>query len=168
MRAWLEDFLANPPAADGCVVWPFSLNGSGYPTARWDGAPQTVGRIVLTHLVGPPPGPRMEAAHAPGVCHNRACVNPGHLRWATRLENVADTVRDGTSNRGERCATAKLTRPKVLAIYHAKGRPSDVAAEHGVPQSTVRHIKSGYTWSSVTGHRPKRAATVAIDRLAAS
>jgi hypothetical protein len=53
-------------------------------------------RYVLTLTAGPPPFPRAVAAHAPLVCHNPACVNPRHLRWASQAENAADMKIDGT------------------------------------------------------------------------
>jgi len=45
-------------------------------------------RMALVLTVGPAPRRGLHAAHS---CHNRTCVNPAHLRWATQRENLKDS-----------------------------------------------------------------------------
>lgn len=60
--------------------------------------------------------------------NQRDCCNPAHLRLGTRLENVADMIRQGrVSNRkGENSATSKFTNEHILALRaaHASGNYS--------------------------------------------
>lgn len=104
-------------------------------------------KIVLTRVAGEPPAPGMDAAHAPVICHNRACVNPKHLRWATRAENFADKVPDGTAPRGEACGAAKLTARDVQEIRSSAERGMDLAARFGVSQATISTIRARKTWA---------------------
>lgn len=156
-RPWLTAFLANPPDTDQCITWPFSCDNNGYAQVNWEGTIRKVARVVLTHTAGPAPtGRRIEAAHAPLVCHNRGCINPRHLRWATPAENNADKLADDTHHRGQRHGMASLTNAQALAIYHAKGEHLAIGARYGVSRQSVTNIKNGHTWTWLTGH--KRAA----------
>lgn len=79
-----------------CIIWPFYIAPDGYGRMTVRGRPQTAHRVVLGLAKGEPPRDRMDAAHAAGVCWSRACVNPNHLRWATRYENEQDKKKSGT------------------------------------------------------------------------
>lgn len=141
--AWLKDAVNS--STDECLLWPFGVCGTGYGSVKWEGARSYPHRVVLILSSGFPEG-RQEAAHAPGVCHNRLCCNPRHLRWATPAENNADKVIDGTHHRGERHGNAKLTEVEVLAIRADDRTQRAIAADYGVSEGTVNHIKRRATW----------------------
>jgi HNH endonuclease len=64
-----------------CLIWPFShRDGRGYINE------EPVSRFVCKLAHGSPPTDKHDAAHN---CGNERCVNPHHLRWATRKENMA-------------------------------------------------------------------------------
>ncbi len=151
-REWVETFIADLPESDTCLHWPYSTD-KGYPQIWWEGKRTTVSRIVLTAAVGPPPDPRMHAAHAPGICHNRACVNPRHLRWATPRQNSDDRLIDGTDTRGEKNARSAIDRNRALAIYLDTGTQVSIARRYNTTRSAVANIKNGYTWAWLTGHQ---------------
>lgn len=65
-----------------------------------DGRTHTVSRLVCEYINGKAPSPEHEAAHNCGKGHE-GCVNPLHMRWATRAENFSDKVIHGTSMRGK-------------------------------------------------------------------
>jgi hypothetical protein len=104
-----------------------------------------------------------EMAHGPiptglVVCHecdNTKCVNVDHLFLGTQADNVADMMRKGRGNkaRGESQWCAKLTEKDVLAIIgrldNGEGNAS-IARDYDVTRATIRFIKIGRTWSSVT------------------
>jgi hypothetical protein len=83
-------------------------------------------------------------------CHNDGNPQNNHwsnLRWDTPKNNHADKVRHGTTNRGERCGTAKLTLEQVRAIRQDDRLQRIIAAEYGVKDNTISRIKSFKRWA---------------------
>lgn len=140
-------------STDDCIVWPFARTGKGYGKLYVGGRLYGAHRLVLERTAGPAPAAGMAAAHTPGICHNRACVNPRHLRWATVAENHADKVVDGTHSRGEQHGSAKLTAAQVLAILKDKRLGTVIAAELGLSPTAIYHIRRGQNWAWLTGGR---------------
>ncbi len=91
-----RDFLLAELAAytftEACREWPYAIGTHGYGALNWEGQQQTVPRIVCTIENGYPDEGE-EVLHS---CHNRKCWNPKHLRWGSRLQNVADSIAHGT------------------------------------------------------------------------
>jgi hypothetical protein len=81
-----------PEPNTGCLIWIGATGGSDRrPKVTVDGKQQYVSRLVCEETLGPPPGPWHQAAHAtPQGCIGGDCVNPNHLRWATKVENEGD------------------------------------------------------------------------------
>lgn len=71
------------------------MHQKGYGLIRIDGVMCRVHRLVCIRRHGPPPTDDLEAAHS---CGNAGCVNPRHIRWATRFENAADKKLHGTDS----------------------------------------------------------------------
>lgn len=91
----------------GCVFWPF---GVGYGALRVDGKKVTATRHMCALAHGDPPKPNLDAAHSCGNGH-LGCVNPNHLRWATRSENVADAMNHGRRPGPPQQARVHTSRP---------------------------------------------------------
>lgn len=70
-----------------CVIWPFG--GGAYGNIKFDGKGMTASRAMTIIAHGPPPFDGAESAHSCGQGHV-GCVNPNHLRWKTRAENMAE------------------------------------------------------------------------------
>lgn len=131
-----------------CIVWPFHINSGGYPMVGMGGRHKRAHRHICEMAHGAPPSAKHDAAHS---CLNRACVNPNHLRWATRKENIADGVSAGRVRRGQEHNFAHMTNEEAQAIWQAKGTAREVAERLGVNEWTVYKIRQGKSWAWLTG-----------------
>lgn len=152
-------------AGDDCLLWPYAKAGRGYGTLSIDGRLSYAHRFVCELSNGPPPTPRHEAAHSCGNGH-LGCVSPHHLRWATRRENHADKIEHGTHNRGERCASSKLTAAEVLEIRSLAGAlpQSQIGAKFGVSQTTAGQIIRRARWGWLNGPSAPPLGKSAVER----
>jgi hypothetical protein len=138
---------------DGCLLWPYEISSHGYGTVSKDGKRRIASREMCKAAHGPPPSEGLDAAHS---CHNRACCNPRHLRWATRSENNLDMFKDGTAMCGEKVFSAKLTEAQVLEIRSITGKTQAQIAEiYGVNATAISRILSGKRWGWLNGQQSK-------------
>jgi len=126
---------------DDCIIWPFSIERSGYPGNNK--GRRTI-RVVCERAHGPP-FLKADAAHS---CDVKACVNPRHLRWATRRENEAEKARTG-AGRGERGKDAKLTVADVLAIRATTENYAVVSDRYGISTRHFYAIRNRRKWKHV-------------------
>lgn len=134
---------------DPCIIWPYGTIPQGYGKFSLAGIHTTAPVYACTLRYGPCP-PGMECCHGP--CNNRLCVS--HVRWDTSAQNNADKVRDGTSNRGERCGTSKLTEEEIFQIIELRNQGLTnraIAAIFDSRPQTISSIVNGYTWTWLTG-----------------
>jgi predicted XRE-type DNA-binding protein len=105
-----------------------------------------VHRLILETFVGPCPD-GMECRHKDGTRHNNDLSN---LSWNTFSTNQKDRVKHGTSNRGERCGTAKLTNLQVAEIRKLLKEKhitqKDIAKIYGVSNPIISRINTGKIW----------------------
>ena len=99
-------------------------------------------RLVLEAFVGKCPQ-GMEGCHNDGNPFNNHLSN---LRWDTPKNNHADKIRHGTTNRGERCGTAKLTLEQVRAIREDTRLQRIIAKEYNIAESMISRIKNRVRW----------------------
>lgn len=104
-------------------------------------------RLVLQAFVGPCP-PRMQACHNNGVRSDNRLVN---LRWDTALNNIGDREKHGTTPRGSRNGSAKLTEEDVREIRstYASGGCTyrSLADRFGISYTQVGSIIRGEWWA---------------------
>lgn len=140
--------------SDDCLWWPFARTGAGYAAVTVDGVGKVASREMCIAAHGQPPEPRSEAAHSCGNGH-LACVNPKHLRWASRSGNLSDRVVHETILRGQKNPMARLSNADVAEIKVLLSGSSmsqrDIAAIYSVSQVAISRIKRGTTWSWMGG-----------------
>jgi len=148
MEPWLRAHIDHN--GDECLTWPFPPASTGYGQIKWHGKMRGAHRIMCELAHGPAPSPDHEAAHSCGKGHE-ACVNPKHLRWATKVENKADMLIHGTRPRGERQGSAKLTTEAVRQMRALAGALSHqkIGAMFGVSQTQASRVISGKHWGHV-------------------
>jgi hypothetical protein len=126
-------------------VWPYAKANYGYGEVVVDGRKRLAHRIVCELANGPAPEGKNDAAHS---CNNRLCINPNHLRWATRAENIDDMVGHGTAQRGERSPLSKLTEDQVRQIRALDGKVgrTEIGRRFGISHATVYAILERKSW----------------------
>ena len=137
MAAWIERHANH--VGDECFLWPFARRGTGRGSLLFRGNQMTPARAMCIAAHGDPKGLADDAAH---ICRNGnvACVNPNHLRWATRKENLADRIVHGT-------AGIKLTPEQVYEIRDAQSEdPLSLAKRYSVSRQTIQKIRQRKLW----------------------
>jgi hypothetical protein len=107
------------------------------------GHTRMVHQLVALAFHGQRPSPDHHAAHRDGNKANNSTTN---IEWLTRVENEADKIAHGTSNRGERNGSAKIADSviaEILAAPRPRGYQTRLAEKHGVTQGAISNIIRG-------------------------
>lgn len=85
-------------------------------------------------------------------CDNPSCINIEHLELGTQLQNIADRVARGRNNlpKGEKNGRHRVTNDDVIKIFTSAIGVNELAYEYKVHKETIRHIKNGNSWRSIT------------------
>lgn len=84
-------------------------------------------------------------------CDHPWCINPAHLSEGSTADNQADKKRKGRGTRGHKNVNNKLSPDDVLAIYRDTRKHVEIARDYGVHKSRISNIKTGRSWSYLTG-----------------
>ena len=141
---WIMEHAAHD--GDDCLIWPFSVSDHGRGTVTLHGRHMSAPKAMCIAAHGEPPTGRHEAAHTCGKGHE-GCMNPRHLRWATRRENEADKVVHGTIRRGAAINTARLTEEDVRCIRASSETGVVLAKRYGVTTSAISSIRLRRSWA---------------------
>jgi len=136
---WLRDH-ANYQF-DYCLIWPFASVCRGYGHFGYLGKSFYAHRFMCELVHGAPPSPEHEAAHSCGRGHE-ACVNPRHLSWKSKSDNLKDSRKHGTQARNTHGSAGRITQEQAHQIWRMKGvkLQREVAEMFGVSESTVSDI----------------------------
>ncbi len=139
--------VAIPSNQSECLPWPFARGTGGYGLIVVDGVRMTASRYVCLRTHGEPPTPEHEAAHS---CNNghEACVNPTHLSWQTRAENMEHKIESGNTSRGTKNPRNVLSEDQVREIRRLKGTigARKIGLQFGVCETTILNIHRGTKW----------------------
>ena len=130
---------------DECVLWPFSMLRTGYGNFGHEGKLYRAHIFICELAHGTRPSAEHCAAHS---CHNRACVNPRHLSWKTKSENMLDKRENGTDRMLQGRRGFFLTPDAVAEIRQKLGfeTVTSLAVRFGVSRSTINQIAAGKIW----------------------
>lgn len=147
--AWLLTHVGHQ--GDECLIWPFARFHNGYGRFNHEGKPYRAHRHMCQLVHGDPPTTAHDAAHSCGKGGD-GCVNPKHLSWKTRSENLMDRREHGTARRKSKLRF-KLTEAQVAEVHAVKGKEivAVTAARLGVSEANIYHIRAGRSWK--TGKR---------------
>jgi hypothetical protein len=145
-QKWILDNAGHDD--DECLIWPFARYPAGYGYLIVGKVKMSASRRMCMVAHGDPDSPELHAAHSCGNGFG-GCVNPKHLRWATKLENEMDKIIHGTIRKGEKHGMHKLTEDEVRQIRSL--RPSHTATslgrKFGVSRACIDSITNGKNWS---------------------
>lgn len=155
MKSMEERFW--PKVAKGgpgeCWIWAGAKTHKGYGMFRPGGsaAHHLAHRASYEMEVGPIP-PGLYVMHK---CDNPSCVRPDHLQTGTAWDNMQDKVQKGRGRwlKGSEVGNAKLTESQVCEILRRLDCGEFqrvVAADFGVSQSAISHIRTGRGWRQLS------------------
>lgn len=76
----------------------------------------------------------------------------GNLEWVTNRNNILHAVETGLRNFvGSENPSSKLTNKEAILIFNSKESYKNISKKFGISFSAIGHIKTGYTWSEITG-----------------
>lgn len=127
------------------VVTSHQPSSSGYFNVHVGGRRQALHRVICERRHGKP-APRQDTLHS---CDNRSCINPDHLSFGSRKDNMQDAVSKDRSSRGTRRYSAKLTDAQVLEIRNSTGSQESVAERYSVSRTVIGRIRRGTGWKHV-------------------
>lgn len=145
-EVYQERFMKFVDVSGECWSWTGSKDKAGYGQFNFDGKQWLAHRVMYLHCFGSLT-PGLDICH---TCRNR-CVNPEHLEEKTTKENMADKLRDGTDNRGEKNCRSKLTTEQVLEIRRlsTKFKQTKIARDFGVSRQLIHKIISRKVWTHI-------------------
>lgn len=162
-----ERFWAKVSKGPRCWTWTGCRRPSGHGAfVAGPGRRVSAAAYSLELALGYPPPPGREACHR---CDNPSCVNPRHLYYGTRLENVHDALARGQMPIGSERRQARLNEAQVVEIrerYADGASAAALAQEFQIKIPTLRHIVLGMKWKHVGGPITRRRPAQIKEKVA--
>lgn len=128
------------------ACWPWmGYEEDGYGKYYWAGRMVGSHELAVTFTTGETRAKDLDTCHS---CNNPICCNPSHLRFDTRVSNVADMLA------ARRDRPGRLTDEQVTVMrtrYTNGARQADLASRYGVTTSMVSQIVRGARYARAGG-----------------
>jgi len=129
----------------GCWVLRGLESGPGYPYVHFQGADHGAHRVALFVFEGLSLDTPLDAMHS---CDNPRCVNPGHLDYGTRTENMQDAkakgrtrnVSDWSGLNNPKSKISPSDHPDIVSLAAAGIPRKVIAAQYGIGYNRVCQI----------------------------
>lgn len=134
-----------------CWPWHGDQDKDGYGVFVWYGKRRGAHTLALEFSTGEHKAEGLDTRHS---CDNPPCVNPAHLSFGTRQENVQDMI-----SRGREARQGKLSDSQIIEIRErraAGARQIDLAQQYGVSGGQISMIVRGHRWPEVGGPIEKK------------
>jgi hypothetical protein len=129
----------------GCWNWQAQIDYDGYGIFTIKGKAIRAHRFSYMHFNGPLVK-ELVCCHS---CHNRACVNPNHLRLDSQKSNMIDMALAG-NGRSQILSYQEAFDIKVALKNSYRGQINDLAHFYKVCRSTISEIKRGSKWAHIS------------------
>lgn len=139
----MQPHIVKPISTNQGYQYVFLYNGNGKRKKMF------VHRAVLMAWVGMPKKGQ-ETRHLNDTPTDNRVEN---LAWGSRMENVADKIRNGRLPIGEKAKSHKLTESQVVEIrekYKIGLSSRDLSTEYGVSHTTILKITRGQRWKHIS------------------
>lgn len=152
-RSAKERFLAKVEKTETCWLWRGGLKGGGYGIFYLDGKYCGAHRVSLLLFKSLPFQPGLDAMHS---CDNPACVNPDHLSYGTRTQNMQDAAAKGRTRcmadwRGQKNPKSKLSSEQIAEIQARRSAGEQckkIASDYGISDVRVSQLTKAVTAKS--------------------
>lgn len=147
-----QRFWEKVSKGEDCWEWLSAFSSRGY-GVFWKGREE---RSVFAHRYSYElaKGPIPEGMVIMHSCDNPRCVNPDHLSYGSIRDNALDAMHKGRLAEGVRNGGGrKLTEDQVREIWNTRKSIGckRAATVFGVSSQTIKSIRNGRIWRSVTG-----------------
>lgn len=139
--------LSIPEPNSGCWIWLGNIYSERKPYGRIDvgGRTQQAHRVSYETYMGRIPK-GLQIRHN---CDNPSCINPDHMTVGTSQQNVEDRDLRGRTRQGVKHANSKFSESDIREIRASSENNYALGRRYGVAESTIRHIKSRFSYRSV-------------------
>jgi hypothetical protein len=158
---------------DACWPWQRMLDKKGYGQLTVLGRYDRAGTSFFAHRImfeltnGLTLSPDVKVLH---TCDNPPCINPKHLVSGTQADNVRHMIIRGRAQynlnkvKGSTHHGALIDEITARDIFQSTLSMNRAAKHFGVSRDIVNHIRTGRTWTHVTG-LPRKLSPRARNRI---